>query len=303
MPCNLSFLTLILLLTSLSLSAQLNQTRLAKDLKILASDEYGGRPTGDNEKARNYLLAQLEDVAPIYAEKVDTFRFMDRLKKIHTGYNVVVQVEGTRYPDQYLVLSAHYDHLGVREGEVYNGADDNASGTTALLELVRYFKENPTRHSIIFAFFDAEERGLRGADRFTEDPPVPLAQIKMNINMDMVGRNNDNTINICGTYQFPVLTKPLKKVIRKSDLIITKKHEGPGYKGADNWTGSSDHARFAKKNIPYLYFGVEDHPGYHAPTDDFEFINLDFHYQVTELVRQTTERLDRKVQKMGKLKN
>ncbi len=287
-----------LLLTNFSLSAQLDQTRLAKDLKILASDEYGGRPTGDNEKARNYLLDQLEDVAPIYAGKVDTFGFMDRLKQVHKGYNVVVQVKGTRFPEQYIVLSAHYDHLGERDGKIYNGADDNASGTTALLELVRYFKDNPARHSLIFAFFDAEERGLRGADRFTEDPPVPLEQIKVNLNMDMVGRNDDNTINICGTYQFPELTKPLKKVIRKSDLIITKKHEGPEYKGSDNWTGSSDHARFAKKDIPYLYFGVEDHPGYHQPSDDYEFINLGFLYQVTQLVQQTTERLDRKIRKM-----
>lgn len=300
MRCNIPLLTFTLLLTSFSLTAQLDRNRLAKDLEILASDEYAGRPTGDNEKARNYLLEQLKDLAPAYAEKVDTFRFMDRLKKIHTGYNVIIQVEGTRFPEKYLVLSAHYDHLGEREGEIYNGADDNASGTTALLELVRYFKDNPARHSIIFAFFDAEERGLQGADRFTEDPPVALDQMLLNINLDMVGRNNDNTINICGTYQFPELSKPLKKVIQKSDLIITKKHEGPDYKGADNWTGASDHARFAQKDIPYLYFGVEDHPGYHAPSDDFEFINLDFFYQVTELVRQTTERFDKKARKIAR---
>ncbi|MEM6378634.1 MAG: M20/M25/M40 family metallo-hydrolase [Bacteroidota bacterium] len=293
--CNL---ILLFLPICFSLTAQVDRNRLARDLEVLASDEYGGRPTGNNEKARNYLLDQLKDVNAIYAQKVDTFRFMDRLKKIHKGYNVIVQIEGTRFTDQYLVLSAHYDHLGERDGKIYNGADDNASGTTALLELVRFFKEHPTRHSIIFAFFDAEELGLKGADRFTEDPPVSLEQILMNINLDMVSRNNDNTINICGTYEFPQLSKPLKKVIKKSDLTITKKHEGPEYRGANNWTGSSDHAMFARKDIPYLYFGVEDHPGYHAPSDDFEFINLDFFYQVTDLVRQTTQYFDRKIQKL-----
>ena len=76
------------------------------------------------------------------------------------------KITGTKYPDSYLVLSAHYDHLGIRRGNIYNGADDNASGTVALLALAQYFRENPPKHSIIFAFFDAEELGLKGADRF-----------------------------------------------------------------------------------------------------------------------------------------
>lgn len=284
----------------LDLKAQIDKSQLLEDLKILSSDAYAGRLLGENEKARNYLLDRVAEYDAIYAEKVDTFRFMDRLKKIHTGHNVIVQVKGTRYPDKYLVLSAHYDHVGIQGGEIYNGADDNASGTAALLALLPYFQSNPIRHSIIFAFFDAEERGLKGADRFTEDPPVPLEQILMNINLDMIGRNDENTINICGTYQFPELTKPLEKVIRKTDLIVTKKHEGPAYKGGDNWTRSSDHAPFADKDIPYLYFGVEDHPGYHQPSDDFEFINQDFFVQVVDLVQKTTERFDRKLKKKAR---
>ena len=277
------------------LLAQIDETQLFKDLEILSSDEYGGRPSGDNEKARTYLLEQLNDMAPAYAEKIDTFGFQDFLKKVRTGYNVVTRVEGTKYPDQYIVLSAHYDHLGIRRDNIYNGADDNASGTAALLALARYFQENPPRHSLIFAFFDAEELGLKGADRFVEDPPINRDQILMNINMDMVGRNNENTINICGTYDFPALNRPLKKLIKKSTLNITKKHEGPGFEGSDNWTMSSDHGKFLARGIPYLYFGVEDHPGYHKPTDDFEFINLEFFKTVTNLVKDTTERFDKKL--------
>lgn len=277
------------------LSAQIDATKLAEDLRILSSDEYAGRATGENEKARTYLIAQLKEVTPAYAALVDTFGFLDRLKKQHKGYNIVAQITGTKFPDQYIVLSAHYDHLGIRKEKIYNGADDNASGTTALLALYRHFKQNPPRHSVIFAFFDAEELGLKGADRFVEDPPVPREQLLLNINMDMVGRNNDNTINICGIYDFPQLARPLKKVIKKSELIISQKHEGPDYTGSDNWTMSSDHGMFLARKIPYLYFGVEDHPGYHQPSDDFEFINLDFFYAVTNLVRITTERFDRKL--------
>lgn len=297
MPANFfKPLIFILCLTSpVFLSAQINETQLFKDLEILSSDEYGGRPSGDNEKARTYLLERLKDMPPAYAEKVDTFGFQDFLKKVRTGYNVVTKVTGTKYPDRYLVLSAHYDHLGIRKEKIYNGADDNASGTAALLALARYFQENPARHSLIFAFFDAEELGLKGADRFVEDPPFNRDQILMNINLDMVGRNNENTINICGTYDFPKLNRPLKKVIKKSSLNITKKHEGPGFEGADNWTMSSDHGKFLARGIPYLYFGVEDHPGYHKPTDDFEFINLEFFKTVTSLVKDTTERFDKKL--------
>lgn len=280
--------------------AQIDKAKLTEDLRILSSDEYAGRATGENEKARAYLLTQLEGAAPAYNTLVDTFGFLDRLKNQHKGYNVVAAIQGKKFPDQYIVLSAHYDHLGIRKEQIYNGADDNASGTTALLSLYHHFKKNPPRHSIIFAFFDAEELGLKGADRFVEDPPVPREQLLLNINMDMVGRNNDNTINICGVYDFPQLARPLKKVIKKSDLIITQKHEGPDYKGSDNWTMSSDHGMFLARKIPYLYFGVEDHPGYHKPTDDFEFINLDFFHAVTNLVRITTERFDRKLKKKGR---
>lgn len=283
-----------------SLLAQIDKARLAEDLRILSSDEYAGRATGENEKARTYLIEQLKGAQPAYAALVDTFGFLDRLKKQHTGHNVVCTITGTKFPDQYIVLSAHYDHLGIRKEKIYNGADDNASGTTALLSLYHHFKKNPPRHSILFAFFDAEELGLKGADRLVEDPPVPREQLLLNINMDMVGRNNDNTINICGVFDFPELARPLKKVIKKSPLIITQKHEGPDYKGSDNWTMSSDHGMFLARKIPYLYFGVEDHPGYHQPSDDFEFINLDFFYAVTNLVRITTERFDRKLKRKGR---
>ncbi len=282
-------------------SAQIDKAQLLKDLEILSSDEYGGRPAGGNEKARTYLIERIEGLAPAYATMVDSFGFLDYFRKPHKGYNVVGKIIGTKFPDHFLVLSAHYDHLGVRSDKIYNGADDNASGTAALLALVRHFQQNPPKHTIIFAFFDAEELGLKGADRFVEDPPVARENILLNINLDMVSRNEDNTINICGTYDFPKLNGPLNKIIQESSLIVTKKHEGPNFTGSDNWTKSSDHGRFLERGIPYLYFGVEDHPGYHKPSDDFEFINQDFFYEVTNLVRITTEQFDKKLKKKRKV--
>jgi len=295
------FCCLIALSLQISLSAQIDKTQLLTDLEILSSDEYGGRVTGENEKARNYLLEQLKGAVPAYPSVVDTFGFLDFLKKKHTGHNVVVKINGSKYPEHYLVLSAHYDHLGTRDGKIYNGADDNASGTAALLSLFQHFQQNPPKHTIIFAFFDAEELGLKGADRFVEDPPVDLDKILLNINLDMISRNDQQTINICGTYDFPKLLSPMKKVIKKSELTVTKMHEGPEATGADNWTMSSDHGMFFRKGIPYLYFGVEDHPGYHKPEDDFEFITPDFYHQVTGLIKNISERFDQKLKKKRKV--
>jgi Zn-dependent M28 family amino/carboxypeptidase len=275
--------------------AQINRDQLLDDLKTLSSDEYGGRLTGDNELARNYLLEALTEFAPSYETLVDTFGFLNRLRKQYTGHNITVTVPGTKYPNRYLVLSAHYDHVGTREGVIYNGADDNASGTCALLALARHYQKNPPKHSIIFAFFDAEEMGLKGADRFVEDPPVDRDKILLNINMDMISRNPDRTINICGQYDFPELEKYLKKAKKKTDLTVTQLHEGPEAKGSDNWTMASDHGMFLKRGIPYLYFGVEDHPGYHQPSDDFAEINPNFYYEATLFVLETTRIFDKKL--------
>ena len=293
--------TLLFLIGFPELDAQINKNQLLKDLEILASDDFAGRATGANEKARKFILDKIETASPAYTTLVDTFGFLDYLKKKHTGYNIVAKVAGTKFPDHYIVVSAHYDHLGIREDKIYNGADDNASGTAALLALLDHFKNNPPRHSVIFAFFDAEELGLKGADRFVEDPPIDRNQILLNINMDMVSRNNNNTINICGTYDFPKLAKPLKKIIKLSSLNITKMHEGPEYTGSDNWTKSSDHGMFLARKIPFIYFGVEDHPGYHAPSDDFEFVNQDFFFSVTNLILETTTRFDKKWKRKRKV--
>ncbi|WP_173021365.1 M20/M25/M40 family metallo-hydrolase [Lewinella sp. W8] len=275
--------------------AQIDRGQLLADLKTLSSDEYGGRQTGENELARTYLLDALSEFISSYPTMVDTFGFLNRLRKQYTGHNITVTVPGTKYPDRYIVLSAHYDHVGTRDGVVYNGADDNASGTCALLALARHYRNNPPKHSIIFAFFDAEEMGLKGADRFVEDPPVDRDKILLNINMDMVSRNPDRTINICGQYDFPELAKFLKKAKKKTDLTVTQMHEGPEYTGANNWTMSSDHGMFLKRGIPYLYFGVEDHPGYHQPSDDFSEINPDFYYEVVQFVKETTNVFDKKL--------
>ena len=121
------------------------------------------------------------------------------------GANVLGMCLGTDPKLPYFVVSAHYDHLGVRDGQIYPGADDNASGVAVVLELAAYCQKTPFRQSIVFAAFDAEERGLQGARAFLVKPPVPKDRIGLNVNLDMVSRSDKREIFIAGTYHYPDL--------------------------------------------------------------------------------------------------
>src|SRR6185295_7198356 len=116
------------------------------------------------------------------------------------GVNVLGQLPGTAaaFP-QYILVSAHFDHIGTRNGQVFNGADDNASGTAALFALAKYYSVHPPKNSLIFAAFDAEESGLRGSQAFLKQPPVELNAIALDLNADMIGRDPDDKLFVVGT--------------------------------------------------------------------------------------------------------
>src|SRR5690606_17653456 len=158
-------------------------------------------------------------------------------------------------------------------GEIYHGADDNASGSAALLELARHFAASPPRNSVVVAALDAEEMGLRGARAFVANPPIPLDSILLNVNMDMVGRNAAGELYVAGTYHCPFLGGLVDAVAGRSGVTLLRGHDEPTLPAGDDWTLASDHGAFHAEDIPFLYFGVEDHPDYHRPTDTFENID------------------------------
>jgi Zn-dependent M28 family amino/carboxypeptidase len=184
------------------------------------------------------------------------------------------------------VISAHYDHLGIRNGEVFNGADDNASGSAALLALARYFRVNRPRHSILFAAFDGEESGLQGARSFVSSPPVGADSIIMNVNMDMIGRNERDELYVTGTLPYPYLRPYVEQVQPRSKVRLLIGHDTvpTGGSRSDNWTSASDHGAFHAARIPFLYFGVEDHPDYHRATDEFERLMPGFYVRAVETI-------------------
>ena len=255
-----------------------NTDSLLHHIKTLSSDDFEGRRTGTRgaEKAKMYVLKQFKnlDVQPLNESYEQPFTFVGRGKS-YDGVNILGQIKGSLIPEKYIVISAHYDHEGIKNDKIYNGADDDASGVSALFAFAEYFQKHPPKHSVILAAFDAEELGLQGSKYFVKNSIVPLENIVMNINMDMIGRNDKNQLYATGTAYNDTLKTLISNYKPKNDITLLMGHDGKD--GLQDWTFSSDHGPFHLKKIPFLYFGVEDHKDYHQPTDDFEFIQPEFY--------------------------
>ena len=241
------------------------------DVATLAADAMAGRDAGSEggRAAREYIVQRLEGLG--FAVEADTFP-VPRVDRRLDAVNVRVRVEGSGHPDRHVVVTAHYDHVGVRNGEIYNGADDNASGVAALLALAEALTDEAPQHTMTLVFLDAEEGGLRGARQFVADAPVPLDAVLMNVNFDMVSRS-ERDLWVSGTYPWPELRPIFDRFEAVAPVELRAGHDTPQDQGADNWVMASDHAAFHERGIPFLYFGVADHPDYHRPTDDAERID------------------------------
>jgi hypothetical protein len=278
--------------------AAIDSAELMRDIGVLAHDSMEGRQIGTpgGARARAFLERRVREIqlTPVGGGSfIHAFATAGRAGADSVrGANVVGMVRGRTKPDSYIVISAHYDHLGVRNGEVFNGADDNASGTAAVLQLAEYFKQHQPQHSMIFALFDGEEGGLRGANAFVSNPPVPKSGIALNINMDMVGRNDKNELYVTGTKDNPSLLPYIQKIIPISELKLIAGHDTAGPSPSDNWTGASDHGAFRRAQIPYLYFGEEDHPDYHKASDEVVRIQPGFYARAVRTVLAATRLLD-----------
>lgn len=283
--------------TSACAQPRADEPTLLQDLRVLSADEMEGRQAGTagGARARAYLLERLVEagVRPLPEQPFEyPFNLVASARSSARGVNVLGYVEGTRYPDRYLIVSAHYDHEGIRDGQVQNGADDNASGVAALLALAEHFARERPDHSILFALFDAEEDGLQGSRAFIANPPVPLDSVVLNVNMDMVGRGDNNELYAAGTYHHPWLRPVLARAAEGSSVTLRFGHDKPDGSAGDDWTRASDHGSFYEAGIPFVYFGVEDHPDYHRPTDDWERIPVPFFIGAVALMQDALRALD-----------
>jgi hypothetical protein len=272
--------------------------RLVEDLRVLSADDMEGRApaTPGGEKARAYVLQRLQQagVQPLPSGWTHSFTFSPRREPTRTltGVNVMGQVRGTKSPDRYIVVTAHYDHVGVREGQIYNGADDNASGTAALIAMAEHFARHKPEHSILFVALDAEEQGLQGARAFVANPPVPKAAMVLNINMDMVSRGDTNRLYAVGTHPWPFLRPHIEAVAQGAPVPLLTGHDTPDLSREDNWVHQSDHYAFHQAGIPFIYFGVDNHPDYHQPTDDFAKVQQPFFRGSVQTIASAIRRFD-----------
>jgi Zn-dependent M28 family amino/carboxypeptidase len=278
----------------------IDSARLLRDIGILAHDSMEGRLVGTpgSARARAFIDRSFRERGLLAVGQAQTYQqpfTFTRRDSTVTGVNVVGMVRGSTRPGRYIVVTAHYDHLGVRDGEIFNGADDNASGTAALLAIADYFGRSTPHHSIIFAAFDAEEGGLRGARAFVETPPVPRDSMIININMDMVGRNDAGELYVAGTAHYPQLLPYVQRIAASAEVTLIPGHDRPGARPTDDWTNASDHAAFHQAGIPFLYFGVEDHEDYHRATDEVERIQPGFYARAVRTVLAAVRLLDREM--------
>ena len=272
--------------------------QLWADLSILAADDMQGRgpSTPGGEKARAYIVSRFEEmgVAAPAMGRLQPFEARSRRGATVSGINVMGVIPGTRRGDRYIVVTAHYDHVGAPDGVIHNGADDNASGVATMLALAAELKREAPEHSVIFVAFDAEESGLLGAKHFVEAPPVPLESIALNLNFDMTARaETDGKLWVTGTWQHPTFRPFLEGIAPVGGISLAFGKDTPQDVGPNNWVEASDHGAFFRAGVPFLYLGVEFHADYHQPTDDVERVQPAVFQSVTTLSIQSFRALDR----------
>ncbi|PKV76204.1 M28 family peptidase [Pontibacter ramchanderi] len=290
----------ILLVCGLQLSAQaqkavLDPQQLLRDVQVLSADSMAGRLSGTegNRMAQEYIEKRFNEIGLEAYNKSyrHTFRLEGRGFVVEKAVNLIGFIPGKT--DKTIVLTAHYDHVGERKGEVFNGADDNASGVGGLLAAAAYFKKNKPYYTLVFAALDGEELGLQGANAFLEHPPLALELIQLNVNMDMLSLNEKGELYASGAYHYPALLPLLQQVKPRPKASLLTGHDRPE-QGKNDWTRQSDHYQFHKRQIPFIYFGVEDHAHYHKPTDVYENINHTFYPDAAALVIDFVKLLNKK---------
>lgn len=275
--------------------------QLLEDVRILAAEDMQGRDNNSpgGEKARNYIIGRL-DALGVVAPPMGRLQPWEMQRNTRSGprtfngVNVIGLIPGTRATDRYIVVTAHYDHVGVNaEGQVFNGADDNASGVATMLALAADLKRQAPEHSVLIVALDGEEDGLLGARHFVEAPPVPLESITMNLNFDMTARaETDGKLWVTGTYQHPNFRPILEGIPANGAVALAFGKDTPQDTGNDNWVEASDHAAFHRAQVPFLYLGVNYHADYHRPSDDFERITPAVFISATELSIASFRALD-----------
>ena len=294
---------------SITYASTITAKELSDHLYIYASDEFEGRNTGQpgQKKAVEYLKSfyvNKEIKSPInendYFQEVPA-SFMNKLirsGKLKDSENVLAYIEGSEKSDEIIVISAHLDHVGVEKGAIYNGADDDGSGTVAILEIAEAFQRaqmegNGPKRSILFLHVTGEEKGLLGSRYYTENPIFPLANTIANLNIDMIGRiderhlENPNYIYLIGSDKLSSELHVISEETNKKYIQMDLDYKYNDDNDPNRFYYRSDHYNFAKVNIPIIFYFNGTHEDYHRPTDTPDKINYELLESRTRLIFHT----------------
>jgi Zn-dependent M28 family amino/carboxypeptidase len=285
--------------------AEIIKAQTLKDkLYVFASDEFEGRDTGmqGQKKAAKFIenfYKSIGVVSPLddgsYFQKIPSSYFNDRLPDTE---NVLGFIEGDGSTDEILVLSAHYDHIGKKGDKIYNGADDDGSGSVALLEIANAFKaaENDgykPKRGILFLHVTAEEKGLLGSKYYSENPVFPIKATVANLNTDMIGRvddahkNNPNYVYLIGSDRLSTELHELSEETNKKYVQLELDYKYNAKDDPNRFYYRSDHYNFAKFDIPVIFYFNGTHEDYHRHTDTPDKINYDLLAKRAQLIFYT----------------
>jgi|TARA_B110000093_G_C12917945_1_gene387826 hypothetical protein len=276
----------------------ITEKELSEHLYTYASDEFEGRDTGapGQKKAVEYIRNYYKSIGiepgdlegDYFQEMTLTMRGRrgQKPKTVETE-NVIAIIKGSEKPDEYVIITAHLDHVGITDGEIYNGADDDGSGTVALLEIAEAFKKaadkgKGPKRSVVFLHVTGEEKGLLGSAYYTDNPVYPLANTVVNLNVDMIGRidptrreKNRDYIYLIGSDHDSVDLHNLSEQTNTESVNMTLDYRFNDKNDPNRFYYRSDHYNFAKNGIPIIFYFTGTHADYHQPSDTPDKIEYD----------------------------
>jgi len=294
-------------MTSVDYASTITSEDLKTHLYIYASDDMEGRMTGSEgqKKAANYLRDFYKKQGIAAPEGFENYfqpipaEYFSRSRDPKPSENVVAFIKGSEFPDEIIVLSAHLDHVGKdKDGNVYNGADDDGSGTVAMLEMAQAFQQavkdgNGPKRSILFLHVTGEEIGLYGSRYYTDNPIYPLANTVCNLNTDMIGRidpdkkENPNYIYLIGSDKLSQVLHNVSEEINSKFTNLELDYTYNDENDPNRFYYRSDHYNFAKNNIPIIFYFNGVHEDYHKISDTPDKIEYELMTKRTQLIFHT----------------
>jgi len=296
-------------------AASITAKELKENLYVYASDYFQGRETGTVGQRRAVDFLQNFYSTQSIEEAKGTENYTQPMKLNIKGIeveteNVAAIIKGSKFPEEYIVISSHLDHIGIKNGEINNGADDDGSGTVALLEIAEAFKmaadvgQGPKR-SLIFLHVTGEEKGLLGSSYYAKNPLYPLTQTMTNLNVDMIGRTDPKREDKDPNYIYLIgsdrLSQDLHDISEATNTKYTQfklDYTFNEEKDPNRFYYRSDHYNFAKNNIPVIFYFSGTHEDYHKPGDTPDKIMYDLLAKRIQLIFYTAWELANRTDKI-----